>query len=68
KYCQIVFTGAQSRRVDGYFNIRKKGVVMSGGSIRSAYNQVVGNYNDNRFDMTFNQNINMPILVLPDMY
>ncbi|EDI0621695.1 hypothetical protein CC820_23975, partial [Salmonella enterica subsp. enterica serovar Virchow] len=68
KYCQIVFTGAQSRRVDGYFNIRKKGVVMSGGNIRSAYNQVVGNYNDNRFDMTFNQNINMPILVLPDMY
>ncbi|EJT0492665.1 hypothetical protein QJ279_001805 [Salmonella enterica] len=68
KYCQIVFTGAQSRRVDGYFNIRKKGVVMSGGNIRSAYNQVVGNYNDNRFDMSFIQNINMPILVLPDMY
>lgn len=43
-------------------------MVMSGGNIRSAYNQVVGNYNDNRFDMTFNQNINMPILVLPDMY
>ncbi|HHI5659911.1 TPA: DUF6453 family protein [Escherichia coli] len=23
-YCQIVFTGTQSRRVDGYFNVRKK--------------------------------------------
>lgn len=68
KYCQIVFTGAQSRRVDGYFNVRKKGVVMSGGNVRSAYNQVVGNYNDNGFDMSFNQNINMPVLILPNMY
>lgn len=41
---------------------------MSGGNVRSAHNQVVGNYNDNGFDMSFNQNINMPVLILPNMY
>lgn len=67
-FCQIVYTGAQVRMNGGYGNLRIKGVVMSGGSVRSAYNRVFGNYYSNGWDMTRNRNITMPILILPDMY
>lgn len=66
-YCQIVYTGAQVRMNGGYANLRTKGVVMSNGSVRSAYNRVVGNYNTS-LNMTKNRNITMPILILPNMY
>ena len=55
-------------RDPGYGNLRIKGVVMSGGSVRSAYNRVFGNYFSNGWDMTRNRNITMPILILPNMY
>ena len=67
-YCQIVYTGAQVRMNGGYGNLRMKGVVMSGGSVRSAYNRVFGNYASKGWDMTRNRNITMPILILPNMY
>ena len=67
-YCQIVYTGAQVRMDGGYGNLRMKGVVMSGGSVRSAYNRVFGNYASKGWDMTRNRNITMPILILPNMY
>lgn len=67
-FCQIVYTGAQVRMDGGYGNLRTKGVVMSGGSVRSAYNRVFGNYFSNGWDMTRNRNITMPILVIPNMY
>ena len=67
-FCQIVYTGAQIRMNGGYGNLRIKGVVMSGGSVRSAYNRVFGNYYSNGWDMTRNRNITMPILILPNMY
>ncbi|EPJ3207987.1 DUF6453 family protein [Citrobacter freundii] len=67
-YCQIVYTGAQVRMDGGYGNLRMKGVVMSGGSVRSAYNRVFGNYASKGWDMTRNRNISMPILILPNMY
>ncbi|ENC9771325.1 TPA: DUF6453 family protein [Citrobacter koseri] len=66
-YCQIVYTGAQVRMNGGYANLRTKGVVMSNGSVRSAYNRVVGNYYTS-LNMTKNRNITMPILILPNMY
>ena len=67
-YCQIVYTGAQVRMNGGYGNLRMKGVVMAGGSVRSAYNRVFGNYASKGWDMTRNRNITMPILILPNMY
>lgn len=67
-YCQIVYTGAQVRMDGGYGNLRMKGVVMSGGSVRSAYNRVFGNYASKGWDMTRNRNISMPILIIPNMY
>ena len=67
-FCQIVYTGAQVRMDGGYGNLRIKGVVMSGGSVRSAYNRVFGNYFSNGWDMTRNRNITMPILIIPNMY
>ena len=67
-YCQIVYTGAQVRMDGGYGNLRMKGVVMSGGSVRSAYNRVFGNYASKGWDMTRNRNITMPILILPNLY
>ena len=67
-FCQITYTGAQVRMNGGYGNLRTKGVVMSNGNVRSAYNKVVGNYYSNGWDMTRNRNITMPILILPNMY
>ncbi|HHF8095185.1 TPA: DUF6453 family protein, partial [Escherichia coli] len=67
-FCQIVYTGVQVRMNGGYGNLRTKGVVMSGGSVRSAYNRVFGNYYSNGWDMTRNRNITMPILIIPNMY
>ncbi|AMG94336.1 DUF6453 family protein [Citrobacter amalonaticus] len=67
-FCQITYTGVQVRMNGGYGNLRTKGVVMSNGNVRSAYNKVVGNYYSNGWDMTRNRNITMPILILPNMY
>lgn len=67
-FCQIVYTGVQVRMSGGWGNIRTKGVVMSGGHVRSAYNKVFANRNSGSWDMTRNRNIAMPILILPNMY
>ncbi|MGJ51691.1 hypothetical protein D9F60_02700 [Escherichia coli] len=67
-YCHLTSTGTQTRMVNGVANVRTKGIVMSGGSIRSAYNRVFGNYKVSGWDATFNQNISMPLLILPNMY
>ncbi|MGV4152544.1 DUF6453 family protein [Citrobacter freundii] len=67
-FCQIVYTGVQVRMIGGWGNIRTKGVVMSGGSVRSAYNKVFADRNSGSWDMTRNRNIAMPILILPNMY
>jgi hypothetical protein len=67
-FCQIVYTGVQVRMDGGYGNIRTKGVVMSGGNVRSAYNKVFANHNSGSWDMSRNRNIAMPILILPNMY
>ncbi|MDM3271753.1 DUF6453 family protein, partial [Citrobacter sp. Ce129] len=67
-FCQIVYTGVQVRMDGGYGNIRTKGVVMSGGNVRSAYNKVFANHNSGSWDMSRNRNINMPILIIPNMY
>lgn len=61
-------TGVQVRMLSGWGNIRTKGVVMSGGSVRSAYNKVFADRNSGSWDMTRNRNIAMPILILPNMY
>ncbi|EBM9948490.1 hypothetical protein T029_20035 [Salmonella enterica subsp. enterica serovar Give] len=67
-YCHLTCTGTQTRMIGGYANIRTKGIVMSGGSIRSAFNRVFGNYSVSGWDATFNRNIGMPLLILPNMY
>ncbi|EJN3527494.1 hypothetical protein NPU95_001710 [Salmonella enterica] len=67
-YCHLTCTGTQVRMISGNANIRTKGIVMSGGSIRSAYNRVFGNYFVSGWDATFNKNIGMPLLILPPMY
>ncbi|EAM8573128.1 hypothetical protein DPV05_03955 [Salmonella enterica] len=67
-YCHLTCTGTQVRMIGGYANVRTKGIVMSGGSIRSAYNRVFGNYFVSGWDATFNKNIWMPLLILPPMY
>ncbi|EPF2242701.1 DUF6453 family protein [Citrobacter werkmanii] len=67
-YCHLTCTGTQVRMIGGYANVRTKGIVMSGGSIRSAYNRVFGNYFVSGWDATFNKNIGMPLLILPPMY
>lgn len=68
KYIQLCFTGANGRRIGDSDNIRYKGIVMSGGSVRSERNLVIRNIYRGNWSAGFNQNITMPLLVLPPMY
>ncbi|WDS61335.1 hypothetical protein CY1_00002 [Escherichia phage CY1_Cui-2023] len=68
-YFPILRTGAYTRVTGGYNNLRYKGVVMSGGSVRSEFGSVIGNYSTKtgaRFP--FNTNIAMSLPYLPNMY
>lgn len=68
-YFPILRTGAYTRVTGGYNNLRYKGVVMSGGSVRSEFGSVVGNYStDTGAQFPFNTNISMSLPYLPNMY
>lgn len=68
KFIQLCFTGANSRKIGSYDNVRYKGLVMSDGYVRSERNIVAGNFYNQGFTADFNQNISMPLLILPAMY
>lgn len=68
-YFPILRTGAYTRVTGGYNNLRYKGVVMSGGSVRSEFGSVIGNYStDTGAQFPFNTNIAMSLPYLPNMY
>lgn len=67
-FTQLCFVGSNSRKIGDYDNVRFKGMIRSGNNIRAGLSRVVGNYYNQGFDNRFNQNIAMPILVLPPMY
>ncbi|ELD1608247.1 hypothetical protein HVX40_24230 (plasmid) [Escherichia coli] len=67
-YCQILFTGFQKRVFETYENLRMKGIVMASGEVKSAYNRRIGNLYMGDWCTSFNGNIDMPILTLPDIY
>lgn len=65
----ILRTGAFCRVTGGYNNVRYKGVVMSGGSVRSSFGSVHGNYStQSGAQFPFNSNISMALPYLPAMY
>ncbi|WP_089669727.1 DUF6453 family protein [Escherichia coli] len=68
KYINVCYTGTQVRMVGGFGNARYKGLVRSGGYVRSAYNKVFGGTPSNGWDASYNMNINMPMILLPDSY
>lgn len=67
-FTSLCYVGSQSRKIGNYDNIRFKGLIRAGGNIRAGLNRVIGNYYNQGFNNNFNQNISMPILVLPPMY
>lgn len=68
-YFPILRTGAYTRVTGGYNNLRYKGVVMSGGSVRSEFGSVIGNYSTQTgAQFPFNTNIAMSLPYLPNMY
>ena len=67
-FTQLCFVGSNSRKIGDYDNVRFKGMIRSGSNIRAGLSRVVGNYYNQGFNNNFNQNIAMPILVLPPMY
>lgn len=68
-YFPILRTGAYTRVTGGYNNLRYKGVVMSGGSVRSEFGSVIGNYSTQTgAQFQFNTNIAMSLPYLPNMY
>ena len=67
-FTQLCFVGSNSRKIGDYDNVRFKGMIRSGNNIRAGLSRVVGNYYNQGFNNNFNQNIAMPILVLPPMY
>lgn len=65
----ICFTGANSRFISSRNNVRYKGIVMSGGNVRSERNLVVGNfYQQSSGNFSFDTNISLPIIRIPAMY
>lgn len=65
----ICFTGANSRIVGAYNNVRYKGIVMSAGGVRSERNLVYGNfYEPTAGNFSFDANISLPVIRIPAMY
>lgn len=65
----ICFTGANSRFISSRNNVRYKGIVMSGGNVRSERNLVVGNfYQQSSGNFSFDTNVSLPIIRIPSMY
>lgn len=68
-YFPILRCGAFTRVTGGYNNLRYKGIVMSGGSVRAAPGSVIGNYSTQTgAQFPFDTNIEMPLPYLPNMY
>lgn len=65
----ICFTGANSRFISSRNNVRYKGIVMSGGNVRSERNLVVGNFYETASgNFSFDTNVSLPIIRIPAMY
>ncbi|MDA8518957.1 DUF6453 family protein [Citrobacter sp. Igbk 16] len=68
KFINVCYTGAQVRMIGGFGNGRYKGLVRTGGNVRSTWNKVFGGTPSNGWDASFNMNISMPMVLLPSMY
>lgn len=68
-YIALCATGANSRLISGYNNVRRKGIVMAGGSVRSERNQVVGNYHQSSSgNFSFDIDVPLPLPIVPNFY
>ena len=68
KYINVCYTGTQVRMIGGFGNGRYKGLVRTGGYVRSTWNKVFGGTPSNGWDASYNMNISMPMVLLPDSY
>lgn len=65
----LMFTGAMNNSIGGYNCVRRKGITMLNGQVRSNRNLLYGNYYiQGGWYVQFNANISTPILTIPNMY